>query len=302
MNDILTIQTTEAFNQAMGVASARHPLLEVINLADSEIPKSAEKQRIVSSFYMITIKTKSNTPFRYGRKWCDFSKGTLIATAPDQFFAVEKAHCKGELEGKSLYFHPNFLLGHALHTEIQSYGFFGYDIHEALHLSNQEQQSLMEIIEKVEAELSKNIDDFSHNILIANISLLLSYIDRYFHRQFITRQAVHLEVVSKVKHKINQYFDNNQQLSTKLPSVGFIAKQLNTSPDYLSDLLKQETGMSTQELIHNMIIERAKQQLLNSNDHVTQIAFNLGFEYQHYFSRLFKQKTGFTPSEFRKLH
>ena len=301
MAEIKHIHSIADLNQLLGGASARHPLLEVIDLSQTAMDESLEHQAIHSALYSITIKTKSNTPFRYGRQYYDFTNGTLIAMEPGQTFSVEKAHQRGDLAGLALYFHPDFLLGSPLHQQIQQYGYFAYDINEALHLSEQEQRSLMDILRKIEQELEQNMDDFSQQIQQANLELLLKYINRYFNRQFITRKHNNHMLVTQAKQVLQHYFQQQHAKEQGLPSVSYLAEKLHLSANYLSDLLKKETGTGAQELIHQQVIELAKYQLLNSESNVSQIAFELGFDYPQYFSRLFKQKTGLTPAQFRKM-
>lgn len=300
MGDVVEFNSIEALTKSLGGKCIRHPMIELFDLSESEIAESNVNKRVVSSLYSITIKTKTSVPFRYGRKICDFSTGTVFGFAPEQAVSIEYGHKKGDVEGFALYFHPDFLLGTNLYNSIKNYGFFSYDINEALHLSKAEQDSLKEILDKIDQELNQNIDDFSKDILVANIGLLLSYINRYFNRQFITRKHENQAIVDRVKQAIDDYLIKQLQTDNGLPAVEYLARELFLSPGYLSDLLKKEVGKTAQEFIHISLLDKAKQALLASDKSVAEIAFSLGFDYPQYFSRLFKQKVGLSPVAYRK--
>lgn len=300
MNDIIRLSSIADLRDSLGSASVKHPLLAVVDLSESYIPEQMINQRLAIDLYSISIKTKSISLFQYGRKHYDFSKGSLIAMGPGQVISVDQVYEKGDIEGIALYFHPDLLAGSHLQQSIKSYGFFSYDLHEALHLSDDEDLALREIFSKIEKELNQNIDDFSLDIQVANIDLLLKYINRYFNRQFITRQHKNVEIITKLNQELDNYFSSELMITDGLPSVRFLAEKLHLSPNYMSDLLKKETGMKTQDLIHQHVIERSKYSLLNSNSSIAQISYQLGFEYPQYFSRLFKKKTGMTPAKYRE--
>lgn len=300
MSDIMRFSSISDLQGTLGLDGVKHPLLAVVDLSKSYVPEAMINQRIAIDLYSISIKTKSKTLFQYGRKHYDFSKGSLIAIEPGQVISIDQAYEKGDIEGIALYFHPDLLAGSALQQLIKSYGFFSYDLHEALHLSDDEDLALRDIFSKIEKELNQNIDDFSLDIQVANIDLLLKYINRYFNRQFITRKHKNVEIVTKLNQQLDDYFSSELAMSEGLPSVKLLAEKINLSPNYMSDLLKKETGMNTQDLIHQHVIERSKYSLLNSNRSIAQISYQLGFEYPQYFSRLFKKKTGMTPAQYRE--
>lgn len=192
--------------------------------------------------------------------------------------------------------------GTSLGNKIKEYTFFSYEINEALHLSDKEKQTLWDCVDKLENELSENIDLHSQTLITSNIELLLNYCARYYDRQFITRKKVNTNLLTKFETLLNSYFNSNDQKYKKLPSVKYFAEHLFLSPNYLSDLLKKETGKTAQEYLHYYLIEEAKNNLLNTNDPINEIAFNLGFEYPQYFSKLFKSKTGMTPIAYRNMN
>jgi AraC-like DNA-binding protein len=203
--------------------------------------------------------------------------------------------------GWGLFFHPDLIRNTSLNSKMKDYSFFSYEMAEALHLSEKEKQLLFECIVKIQSELKENIDDYSQTIIVSTIELLLNYCSRFYGRQFITRKATNRDVLEKVETLLKEYFSNKTD-SIGLPTVKYLADAVNLSPGYLGDLLKKETGLNAQEHIHQYIIEEAKNILLNSSQSIGEIAFQLGFEYPQYFSRLFKQKTGTTPLEYRNLN
>jgi AraC-like DNA-binding protein len=237
---------------------------------------------------------------RYGRQPYDFQEGSLICIAPKQVLTLDNEVEKREdMTGWGLFFHPDLLRGSALGGKMPSYSFFSYEVAEALHLSDKEQGILNDCVRNIAGELEENIDRHSQTVLVSNIELLLNYCARYYDRQFITRKALGTGVVAQVEKLLDVYFHSDELKGSGLPTVAFLAERVHLSAGYLSDLLKKETGMSAQDLIHYRLIEEAKTVLLNSNQSVSEIAYSLGFEYPQYFSRLFRQKTGKTPVEFR---
>jgi AraC-like DNA-binding protein len=201
--------------------------------------------------------------------------------------------------GWGLFFHPDLIRDSALGNKIKAYSFFSYEISEALHLSEKEKQLLYDCIIKIQGELTQNIDGYSQALIISNVELLLNYCARYYGRQFITRKPANLEIITRVEKLLKDYFEKEDHRNEGMPSVKYLANKMNVSPGYLSDVLKKETGLSAQDHIHYFVIEQAKNILIQTNQSVSEIAYALGFEYPQYFSRLFKQKTGKTPLEYR---
>ncbi|MEM6298217.1 MAG: helix-turn-helix transcriptional regulator [Bacteroidota bacterium] len=298
--NILKVESISQIHDFMGFEKPKHPLVTVVNFGEiEELPKLPKDTKIVSSFYFIALKSGLTSPIKYGRGYYDFQEGTLYAMAPEQVMTVEH-EAKEEMEGWGLYFHPDLIRQYPLNEKIKGYGFFSYENNEALHLSDKEKVTITSVIEKIVEEYEANIDEFSQDVLVANIDLLLSYIQRYYSRQFITRKTQNSDVLMRFESLMREYFGT--KLKNGLPLVSYFAEQLNLSASYLSDLLKKETGKTAQEHIHYQIIEKAKNLLLNSNATVSEISYDLGFEYPQYFSKIFKKKTGVSPLEFRTLN
>lgn len=299
MNAIVRIQSITHLMQSFDIGKPKHPLVSVIDLSKISIPESMSKVKLVNGLYGITIKTKDLGELKYGRNTIDFEEGCLHGIAPEQTIEIESQTKKGDLEGWALYFHPDILKAHALEQNITNYGFFEYQTDEALHLSETERNDLVQIFFKIKEEYEGNIDEYSREVILSNIDLSLSYIKRYYKRQFLTRNSINVDLLAKFERLINFYFKNEDIQEKGLPTVKYFSSELNLSASYLSDLLKKETGKSTQEHIHFQLIKKAKYLLLNSNFTVAEVAYHLGFEHPPYFSRLFKKKIGMTPTEYR---
>jgi AraC-like DNA-binding protein len=214
----------------------------------------------------------------------------------------EPSEDKSEINGWGVFFHPDLIRGTSLGRSIKEYTFFSYETNEALHLSDKERDTLNEIVQKIDVELSENIDQHSQTLIVSNLELLLNYCRRYYDRQFITRKTANNDLLSKIENVLTQYFQATNLKEEGLPTVKYLADQVNLSSNYLSDLLKRETGMNAQDRIHYYLIEEAKNLLLSSDKTISELAYTLGFEYPQYFSRLFKSKTGMTPVEYRTLN
>lgn len=300
-NNIIKVESISQIHEFMGFEKPKHPLVTVVNFDKiKDVPKMPKGTKIVSSFYFIAIKTGLTSTIKYGRGYYDFQEGTLYAMAPEQVLSVEN-ESHDEMQGWGLYFHPDLIRQYPLNDKIKSYGFFSYENNEALHLSDKEKGIITSVIDKIVEEYKANIDEFSQDVLVANIDLLLSYIQRYYSRQFITRKTQNSDVLIRFESLMRAYFETKLK-NGGLPLVSYFAENLNLSASYLSDLLKKETGKTAQEHIHYQIIEKAKNLLLNSNATVSEISYDLGFEYPQYFSKIFKKKTGLSPLEFRTLN
>jgi AraC-like DNA-binding protein len=278
-----------------------HPLVAVVDFSQTT-DHIQEETRITTDFYSVMFKNYCKSYVTYGRKAIDFNEGSLICMAPNQVINIDnEIEPRENPMGWGLFFHTDLIRNTLLNSKIKEYSFFSYEISEALHLSEKEKQLLFDCIVKIQAELKENIDDYSQTIIVSTIELLLNYCNRFYGRQFITRKATNREILEKVVTILKQHFSAKTD-SIGLPTVKYLADAVNLSPGYLGDLLKKETGLNAQEHIHHFIIDEAKNILLNSNQSVSEIAFKLGFEYPQYFSRLFKQKTGTTPLEYRNLN
>lgn len=278
----------------------KHPMVAI---ADFSIGKEDLKENTTVScdFFSLICKSYNRNNFKYGRKVIDFQGGSLICMAPNQVLELESDSEPGvEVTGWGLFFHPDLIRSSALFSKIKDYSFFSYEVAEALHLSDKENEVLKDCVARIESELRENIDEHSQNIIISQIELLLNYCTRFYSRQFITRKNSNNAVVVQIEKLLSAYFQAGAE--KRLPTVKEIADQVYLSPGYLSDLLKKETGKNTQDHIHYYLIEEAKNLLLVSDRSVSDIAYGLGFEYPQYFNKLFKQKTGKTPMEFRNLN
>ena len=278
-----------------------HPLVAVVDFSKTK-DHIQEETRITTDFYSVMFKNYCKSALTYGRKAIDFNEGSLICMAPNQVITIDtEIEPRENPMGWGLFFHPDLIRNTSLNVKMKDYSFFSYEMVEALHLSEKEKQLLYECIVKIQSELKENIDDYSQTIIVSTIELLLNYCSRFYGRQFITRKATNRDILAKVEALLKQHF-SIKTLPNGLPTVKHLADAVHLSPGYLGDLLKKETGLNAQEHIHQYVIEEAKNILLNSNQSVSEIAFQLGFEYPQYFSRLFKQKTGKTPLEFRNLN
>jgi AraC-like DNA-binding protein len=297
------LQTISEIFELFGLsAHLQHPLVGVVDFSkvDQQIDNDLQ---ISADYYSIMFKNYPNHKFRYGRTVIDFQNGSLICMAPNQVIQLDKEEQVSEnVQGWGLFFHPDLIRATSLNDKIKGYNFFSYETSEALHLSEKEKQILYECIMKVSAELNENIDVHSENIIVSTIELLLSYCSRFYGRQFITRKSSNSSVVVQVENILIKHFGGDHTREKSLPTVKYLSDQVNLSPGYLSDLLKKETGRNAQDHIHFYLIEEAKSTLLSTNKSVGEIAYALGFDYPQYFNKLFKQKTGKTPTEFRNLN
>lgn len=286
---------TEIFN-AIGLEKPKHPLIGIIDPTKFKTPEHLIDVKMVSELYCIILKD-GNCGMQYGRNNYDFEEGVLRFVSPGQ--VVTATDTVESSYGFMLFFHPDLIRNFPLGKTIHQLTFFEYSVHEALHLSNKEEGILIDCVNNIKDELNENIDKHSQELLVSNIQLLMNYSKRFYERQFITRTNNSSGVVSRVEAEIIKYYNNKLQLETGTPSPKYFADKVNLSSNYLSDLLKKETGKNTKEHVDDYIIDLAKTQLLNSEETISEIAFDLGFNYPHYFSRLFKKKTGESPIEYR---
>lgn len=295
--DTLTIhfKTISEFHQTIGVPKPKHPLFSIFRFED--VPKIENDQRVklISDFYQITLKKEHPCKIQYGQNMFDFDEGIISCFAPKQVSIIDSDFEFARL-GWQLSIHPDFLRLHPLGQKMKAYGFFDYAINEALILSEEEQQSIETIFLQLEKEANLPIDNFSQDVIISNIDLLLTYCNRYYNRQFITRKPRNNELLNTFERILNDHFAKEEN---GFPTVNEIASQLNLSSKYLSDCLKQLTGQTAQQLIHDKLIEHAKDILTTTELSVSEIAYQLGFEYPQSFSKLFKAKTNVSPLEFR---
>ncbi len=301
MKPIIHLKSISDLNNFINIKT-KHPLVAVLDFCKLE-EKVEDGTRISSDFYTIMFKNYCSNNLKYGRQSYDFQDGSLLCIAPKQVLTMDnQVEIKDDMMGWGLIFHPDLLHGTSLGNKINDYSFFSYETFEALHLSDKEKLILFDCVQKIENELQENIDNHSQTLIVSNIELLLNYCSRYYERQFITRKKSNSNTVSKIEKLLKEYFHSYNLKDNGLLTVKYLAENVNLSPSYLSDLLKKETGINTQDHIHYYLIEEAKNILLNTNQSVSEIAYSLGFEYPQYFSKLFKQKTGKTPIEYRNLN
>lgn len=302
MEHIFKIETISDLNNILNQEKPKHPLVSIIDFSKVE-SYGEDNSKMSSSFYSIMLKNHCHGKLKYGREYYDFAEGTLLCMGPNQVLTIENdERKKDEVVGWGLFFHPDLIRGTSLGKKIKDYSFFSYEVNEALHLSDVEKQSLYDCIQKIEQELSQNIDKHSQTLIVSNIELFLNYCARYYDRQFITRTTKNKDILSRFEGILQAYLSETSLKEKGLPSVKYCADQLFLSANYLSDLLKKETGKNAQDHIHYFLIEEAKSHLLNSAASVGEIAYSLGFDYPQYFSKLFKTKTGMTPAEYRNLN
>lgn len=294
------IKTISEFHRFRNLPKPEHPLISVIDYAD--IKHTAENNSLswVLDFYSISLKRTSNAKFKYGHQECDFDEGFMFFMSPQQVFSVlvDEAH-QPVNSGWLLLIHPDFFWNTSLAQNIKQYDFFNYSVNEALFLSDKEEIILNRIVENIKQECSANIDKFSKQIIITHIENLLSYSERFYNRQFLTREKVNHQILAHLEKILTDYFNNDDSVSQGLLTVQYVSEKLNVSQSYLGNLLRTLTGQNTQQHIHNKLIEKAKEKLSTSNLSVSQIAYELGFEHSQSFSKLFKNKTNLTPLEFR---
>ena len=295
------IKTISEYHQTMGLPKPEHPLISVINFESIRQMPYTDSTRLVFDFYSISLKRDFNGRMKYGQQEYDFDEGIMFFISPGQVFGIEiENNTALRHSGWLLLIHPDFLWNTGLAKTINQYEYFDYSVHEALYLSEKEEATVINIMQHMEQEYHSNIDTFSQDIIIAQLELLFSYSERFYHRQFITRKISNHKILDRLEELLSHYF-NSDALTTKgLPTVQYIAETLNVSPNYLSSLLKMLTGQSTQQHIHDKLIEKAKEKLSTTALSVSEIAYALGFEHPQSFSKLFKTKTKLSPLEFRQ--
>ncbi|MCF3112017.1 helix-turn-helix transcriptional regulator [Niabella sp. CC-SYL272] len=294
------IKTISQFHQFMQLPSPPHPLVSVVRFEDFNRECLAPFRRVMD-FYSIAVKRNFHVKMKYGQKPYDFNEGILFCMSPGQVLRVETDHHQeSSPAGWNLLIHPDLLWHRPLAKTIKKYAYFDYAVNEALFLSPKEEALLIEIMQRIDEECRANIDQFSQDVIIAQIELLLTYTERFYHRQFLTRKIDNHQVLDRLEQVLSAYFSDEALLEKGLPTVTYVAEQLHISPNYLSGLLKILTGQSTQQHIHEKMIEKAKEQLSTTTLSVSEIAYCLGFEHPQSFSKFFKAKTALSPLEFRQ--
>jgi AraC-like DNA-binding protein len=293
--DFHVLHTVTDYTRYFGLPAPAHLLLTLVNLA--EIKAQAVPAPIVAQLYTVALKRGVNGTVYYGRQTYDFHEGLLTFLAPGQVVQADARLDISQLTGWALVFHPDLVRRYPLGQKLSGYGFFSYRVHEALHVSAREEQLLESVLGSIRHEYEQPLDAFSQDLLVTQLEVLLGYASRFYHRQFLTRRVAEHDLLSRFEARLTAHFA--QADSRQLPTVQQFAEALHVSPAYLSDMLRVLTGQTAQQHLHHALIEQAKQLLLSTSLTVSETAFQLGFDYPHYFTRLFKSKTGLTPAVFR---
>jgi len=289
------------YHQMVGLPKPEHPLISVIDVAAIKSPFTEGHVSLIFDYYSIALKRAPNTKYKYGQQTYDFEEGVLFCMAPGQVFGFEiKNGVEHKPSGWMILIHPDFLWNTALAKTIKQYEYFNYSANESLHLSDKEETMMTGIVQYMQQEYHSNIDKFSQSVIIAQMELLLTYTDRFYQRQFITRKISSHQIINRLEDFLTDYFNGDALAKHGLPTVGYIADHLNISAGYLSELLKALTGQNTQQHIHNKLIEKAKELLSTSELAISEIAYELGFEHPQSFNKLFKNKTNISPLKFRQ--
>lgn len=295
----IAIESISQIHKAMGLAPPSHPLISIMDMGLFQVKENWINNKYISSLYTITLKDAS-CGMEYGRNTYDFQEGVISFIAPQQVFSLtNKPHQK--INGWMLNFHPELIRNTSLGEKMHQYNFFSYDVYEALHLSLQEQAILTDCISILDQEIHKRIDRHSQGVIVSGLEFFFNFCTRFYERQFHTRSSKNKDILSKVESSLRQYYTNGLHLQG-LPTVKYLAQQVNLSPGYLSDLLKSETGKTAKEHINFHLIEKAKTILLATSSSISEIAYDLGFEYPQHFSKMFKLKTGMSPTQYRILN
>ena len=297
--ELQVLATVTDYTRFCGLPAPAHPLLTLLDLGQTRhLPPPPMRTPVVQQLYTIWLKKDFRGRLHYGHQSYDFREGVLGFVAPGQVFSVDETVDISELSGWMLVFHPDLLRTYPLGKKITTYGFFTYAVNEALHVSAQEEALLDALLSTIRSEYERPIDAFSQDVLVSQLEVLLSYANRFYHRQFLTRRVAEHDQLSRFEALLLGYFTQDGELP--LPTVHYFADALAVSPAYLGDMLRALTGQTTQQHIHHALIEKAKRLLLTTSLTVNETAFQLGFEYPQYFNRLFKSKTGLTPAAFRQ--
>lgn len=298
MSNVVNFNTVDDYNK-FNNHETTHPLVGIIDFSKAH-KRTGSKMNF--GLYCIFLKDVKCGDLKYGRATYDYQEGTLVFVSPGQVLDVENKTDLYQPMGHGLVFHPDLLRGTSLSKSLAEYSFFSYHTNEALHLSAKERQLVLDLFSKIATELEQSVDKHSKKLIAANIELFFSYCERFYDRQFITREHISSGILEKFEDLLNSYFSSEKPYSIGLPSVAYCADELHLSANYFGDLIKKETGKSAQEYIQNKIIDVAKNRVFDSDKSISQIAYDLGFKYPQHFIRVFKQRTGTTPNEYRSLN
>jgi AraC family transcriptional regulator, transcriptional activator of pobA len=296
-----SVDSLSDLHRTFGLPKPFHPLISLIDDATTQVIVGKLPSPHVLTFYKISYLPKFSGKLKYGQDYYDFDEGGLLFAAPGQIIgSVDERRTACDSSPYTLLIHPDFFLHYPLAKKIRQYGFFSYSTNEALHLSDTEKATILSIFKIMEEELKSRIDDFSQDVMISQIELLLNYANRFYKRQFITRKAVHNDLLQQLEDILEECFRSDKSLDKGVPTVQYLAEKLIITPSYLSDMLRALTGQNAQQHIHNKLIEKAKEKLSTTSLSVSEVAYELGFEHPQSFSKLFKTKTSLSPLEFRR--
>lgn len=293
---IIKMDSVDVYNELYGLETL-HPLVTVVDLTKAR--NVVNHVRMNYGIYALYLKERKSCDIKYGRRHYDYQEGTIVCFAPGQLAQTETVEDEVRPEVYGLLFHPDLIRGTTLGRNIEKYTFFSYAVNEALHLSKSERQTIMNCLHEIQSELEHAIDKHSRELLCMNIELLLSHCLRFYERQFITREMANTDILVKFERLLAGYFQDKLPQSEGLPTVGYFADKLCLSSNYFGDLIKKETGISAIEHIQNKLMDIAKERILGTDDTMSEISYELGFQYPQHFGRLFKQKVGCTPNEYR---
>lgn len=298
MKEIIKINTVKQFNDGVGIET-KHPLVSVVNFYElSELVHF----KLYMNLYAVILKDIKCGDMTYGCQSYDYEDGTLVFVSPGQIFGIDSNGIAVKPSGYALIFHPDFIRETHLGKMVNEYTFFNYQVNEALHLSKKERNIIIDCLDKISSEIEQNIDKHSKTLISSNIELFLNYCMRFYDRQFITRSSENKDILVRFEEILNDYLKTNKAQHLGLPSVSYCANKLHISPNYFGDLIKKETGQTALDYIQNKIINEAKTKIFDTSKSINDVSSELGFKYQQHFTRFFKQKTGYTPNEYRNLN
>lgn len=299
MNSIQKLSSVTEFNSRRGQKTL-HPLVSVLDQSKSQ---KITANKYLSEIYVVFLKDIRCEDLQYGRCKYDYQEETLLFIGPNQVFGFDLLDdILVQPSGWALVFHPDFIKGTSLGRKMQEYNFFSYDVSEALHISENERQTVLQCFKKIKEELMHGLDKHSKTLILSNIELFLNYCKRFYDRQFITREVINADILVKFEEILNAYFETNLPQTIGAPSVAYCAEKLNISANYFGDLIKKETGITALEIIQSKLISLAKEKIFDHSKSISEIAYELGFKYPQHFTRLFKQKVGQSPIEYRALN
>ncbi len=299
---IYQIKSVAQAHQMLNLPKPLHPLISILHHAELQLNTDFENETFTMDLYLIGLKDGELGSFLYGRNSYDYDCGTMLFISPNQVFSPQNLQISNDSKGWTILFHPDLIRKSKLGQTIGQYTYFSYESHEALHISESEKQFITQLAKTIEIEYSQNIDRHTQELIIINIESILKYCKRYYDRQFYTRTNLNKDFIIRFEQYLKDYFTSDQLTLKGIPTVQQCGAALAMSGHYLSDLLKSETGKSAKEYIDLKLVEKAKNRLLNTDYSISEIVYDLGFEYPNHFSKLFKSKTGLSPSEYRNLN